>query len=101
MVALSGAPRPDAVVPDVAAPSPPRAKTQSEFARRTARWTSNPVVRCNVYHLGHWGAGLNRALRLGAYHVGVEVFGREYCFGRAQSPDKSGVCELDPRQNPE
>ena len=43
-----------------------------------------------VYHLGHWGAGLNKALRLGAYHVGVEVFGREYCFGRSPSPEKSG-----------
>ncbi len=52
-------------------------------------------VYLNVYDLGannNWLHGMG----LGAYHSGVEIYGREYSFGHGNSGG-SGVFEINPR----
>merc|ERR1719330_2159748 len=65
-------------------------------------------VFCNVYDLGDSDAlrtinavstANNKLLIGGLFHVGMEVFGVEWCYGRTEE-DRSGVSCITPRSHP-
>eukprot|EP00995_Heteronema_vittatum_P013482 NODE_964_length_1122_cov_320.911463_g665_i0.p1 GENE.NODE_964_length_1122_cov_320.911463_g665_i0~~NODE_964_length_1122_cov_320.911463_g665_i0.p1 ORF type:complete len:247 (-),score=63.44 NODE_964_length_1122_cov_320.911463_g665_i0:242-982(-) len=51
-------------------------------------------IRLNVYNITE--PGLLAAVGLGLYHTGIEVFGREYSYGRTDEP-ACGIFWLPPR----
>eukprot|EP01060_Flectonema_neradi_P010932 TRINITY_DN18020_c0_g1_i1.p1 TRINITY_DN18020_c0_g1~~TRINITY_DN18020_c0_g1_i1.p1 ORF type:complete len:198 (+),score=36.11 TRINITY_DN18020_c0_g1_i1:52-645(+) len=56
---------------------------------------SEADVYLNVYDITSMNVLIGN-LGMGAYHTGVEIYGREYCFGRAPS-DCSGVYHILPK----
>lgn len=60
-------------------------------------------VYVHVYHLGNsyitWG--LNKITDYGAFHTGVEVYGREWSFGHTGTIGAPGICEDPPKGNPD
>jgi len=57
----------------------------------------NSYVTLHIYDLGTNCREVNMALRVvgsGAYHAGVEVYGKEWCFG------PGGICWLQPQSCP-
>lgn len=70
----------------------------SSSSASSSRCPSGSVVRLHVYDLGKNSAKMNRYAKdagLGAFHTGVEVYGREYCFGKHE-----GVCYVKPTMDP-
>lgn len=64
----------------------------------------NPAhVLLHVYDLGKYMKVVNtvsRAFDWGIFHVGVEVYGKEWCFERTFSPDVPGISAYTPKQHP-
>merc|ERR1719262_1384660 len=64
---------------------------------------SNPGdVYLNVYDLGSYTQPINslaRAFDWGLFHVGVQVFGHEWCFERTFGPSMPGVSAYRPQQH--
>ena len=56
---------------------------------------SEADVYLNVYDITSMNVVIG-SMGMGAYHTGVEVYGREYCFGRAPT-DCSGVYYISPK----
>lgn len=72
--------------------------------RATTGCFDGPNVSLNVYDLNRTIAPLNSMLGevgTGAFHVGVQVFGKEICFGAGNHPDDpgTGICQHEPRQH--
>ena len=61
------------------------------------------AVRLHVYHLGKNVAisVLNNVFGRGAYHSGVEVFGKEWSYGLTFDPTSTGVTWDIPREHPD